>query len=91
MTPAERKAVDKVAERFFPVNGDGRPAQQAGRGGDRSRRRRGKAGEGASSAPSAMSSRRAFDAARVNDARRKGGAEPSRPICQRATDRMRSD
>jgi uncharacterized protein YdaU (DUF1376 family) len=24
MTPAERKAVDKVAERFFPVNGDGR-------------------------------------------------------------------
>lgn len=23
-TPAERKAVDKVAERFFPVNGDGR-------------------------------------------------------------------
>lgn len=24
MTPAERKAVEKVAERFFPVNGDGR-------------------------------------------------------------------
>lgn len=24
MTPAERKAVDKVAQRFFPVNGDGR-------------------------------------------------------------------
>jgi uncharacterized protein YdaU (DUF1376 family) len=24
MTPAERKAVDKVADRFFPVNGDGR-------------------------------------------------------------------
>jgi uncharacterized protein YdaU (DUF1376 family) len=24
VTPAERKAVDKVAERFFPVNGDGR-------------------------------------------------------------------
>lgn len=24
MTPAERKAVDKVAEKFFPVNGDGR-------------------------------------------------------------------
>jgi uncharacterized protein YdaU (DUF1376 family) len=24
MTPAERKAVDKVADKFFPVNGDGR-------------------------------------------------------------------
>jgi uncharacterized protein YdaU (DUF1376 family) len=24
MTPAERKAVDKVADQFFPVNGDGR-------------------------------------------------------------------